>query len=251
MLIPDSIERTVPVREQLKRELDADGMSLFETEGISHKKGQFSVFQRFLWQDDVPSDHNRVRLMVREAVDLAKYGIFEWLDFNVFFIVYTERCGQFLVYGLSEGIIEDVLDSKDCKELAAWLSQYAGKRQRMKPLVKPEYFTCLDHCLRENGVPYPGNFDGIIFSETNVPQVVLEFSRVKYDSLQKHRKNLLSDRMGQRLFTEDKNRWRIILELSQELSISNLIIWWQDGNSDKFMTGSVAHVDSKSGLEYR
>lgn len=55
--------------------------------------------------------------------------------------------------------------------------------------------------------------------------------------------------MGERLFAEDRNRWRIILELSKELSIPNLIIWWQDGNSDKFMTGCVAHVNSKSGLE--
>ena len=168
---------------------------------------------------------------------------------NVFFIIYTEQCTRFLVYELSEGIIKDVLDCEDCKELSIWLSRYVESRRQIKPLVQPEYFSCLDRCLRAKGVSYPGNFDDIIFSELNVPRVVLEFSRVKYNLLQKHRKNLLSQEIGERFFREDRNRWSIILELSQALSIPNLIIWWQDGNSDKFMTGSVAHVDSKNGLE--
>jgi len=95
---------------------------------------------------------------------------------NVFFIIYTEQCTRFLVYELSEGIIKDVLDCEDCKELSIWLSRYVESRRQIKPLVQPEYFSCLDRCLRAKGVSYPGNFDDIIFSELNVPRIVLEFS---------------------------------------------------------------------------
>lgn len=153
MLIVDSIERAIPVRERLKQELKTIGMELFETEGISHKKDRFSVFQRFLWSDNKLPDQSLVRQMVEETVDTAKYGIFEWLDFNVFFLVYTELCGQFFVFRLRGGIVESVLECDSCEDLAAWLSSYVESRRYVKPFVQTDYFTCLDRCLRDNGVP--------------------------------------------------------------------------------------------------
>lgn len=213
------------------------------------REGRFSLFQRLVGDGALlKANVVDVRGAVESSLDLQPYTLFGWIGLEVFFIVYEANCERFLVFGLNDDQLTVVLDTTKCGELARWLSEYVPPRPKPKPFVKEAYARCIDVCLRENSVPYPGNFDGIIFSDERTPAAVVEFSRVEYASLAKHMKNLHSSRLGEKFFREDKNRWQIVLDVSKFLSVPNVIIWWDANDDSAFLKGSVEHVRSKEGI---
>lgn len=246
----DTVERPIPVKDKIRKDIEKYGYFLFESEGISeNEKGQFSIFERFILRTDtnVGQMGSDIQRLLGKKVDYFSF-LKDDKNFNVFFIVFKADCSFFGIWTLRNGDIEFINDFDNCKDLSDWLTKYVPKREKIKAFKKQFYLKCIDNCLRNHGIPYPGNFDGMIFcSDKLEPKLVLEFSKVNYTTLKKHKENLQGD-LGNKFFREDINRWLIFLNLSKILGIPNRIIWWYT-KREEYMLGDVEHLKSKDGIK--
>ena len=253
ILEEDSVEPPIDVKEKIKSDINENNCIIFESEGISkNEEGKFSIFQRFILKNGVENIKTNFMAMSIKKKLGKKIDVFDFLKrkgFNVFFIVFTSNCSYFWIFTVENKNITllDIFNS--CDELSSWLSEYVPKRDKIKPFRKILYLRCIDKCLRDMGVPYPGNFDGIIFCFNGSlrPTLLLEFSKVKYTSLEEHKRNL-KGKLGDKFFREDRNRWSILFEVSKILNISNRIIWWST-KREEYMIGTIRHVTSKEGIQ--
>jgi len=247
----DTVEQHILTKDKIKKDLGKYGFFLFESEGISeNEKGQFSIFERFILNTntniDIDKIGNYIHSLLGKKIDYFSF-LKENKKFNVFFIVFKYDCSFFGIWTLEYRNIKFKNSFNNCKDFSKWLAQHVVKREKIKPFRKQHYLKCIDNCLRDNRVPYPGNFDGILFYSYNLePKLVLEFSKVNYTTLKRHKENL-QGYLGDRYFKEDINRWSIFLNLSKKLKVPNRIIWWYT-KSEEYMVGYVEHLKSKEGI---
>lgn len=246
----DTVEQTIPLKEKLRKDIEKKGYFLFESEGISkNESGEFSIFERIVLHEKANLPLNQIENEIQKLMN-TKIPYYKFLkeekNFNVFFIVYSNDCSFFWIFTLENNSIKFIKSFDDFRALAAWLELYTPKKEFNKPFGKP-YLKCIDKGLREYGVPYPGNFDGLIFERNSLrPKLLLEFSKVNYTTLEKHKINLQGT-LGDKFFREDKNRWSIFLKFTEVLNAPNRIVWWYT-KREEYMLGEVNHTKSKDGV---
>jgi len=240
-----SIEKRIPIKDIIINSISKREFHFFETEGVTNKNNYFTIFQRFkIDYIDAFSNEETINQFM-SLVDIKNYYSLNTRGFDVIFIAYQKDCQNFLCFEFNEYIFEKIYQTNCCEKLAKeFLTKYVLVRRNIKPMKVSSYFTCIDKCLRKHGIAYPGNFDGLIFSSTYIPKILVEFSKVNYTSLNNHKRNL---EIG-RYFAEDKNRWKIFLETANFLKIPNLVIWWDGNNSNNFMTGHIEHINNHNGI---
>jgi len=240
-----TVESRIPVKDKIIENISERGFHFFETEGITNNNNNFTIFQRFKATNIDTIANEEIISKINELVDMRIYSSLKAKGLEVIFIVYEKECKNFLCYQYNNLNLDEIFQTNDCKTLAIdFFTKYVSVKKHSKPIKVPQNFTCIDICLRKHDIAYPGNFDGLILSSDNIPKLLIEFSKVKYATLEVHRSNLGYGRF----FDEDKNRWKIFLETANFLNIPNLVIWWDYNNDNNFMTGYIDHIENKDGI---
>lgn len=252
-----TIEEKKTIEDELTSQLKNMGYEWFTCEGVSITS-ETNLFERFqsdlitlntiikLFEQDFYHALNRFEeLIVNEGIYTQNH--YEFVDkimskgikYNI--IVHTDNCSKFIWIKLNEARY-DVFNS--CKELADMMYQLTGKKEQ-KHFYYSSKLKCIDKCLRNYGVPYPGNFDGIIYNKDTLdPVMVIEFSKVKWkNSLEEHLNSYCSD--NSRFWKEDKNRWNVLFKLKLKLNIPVYIVWWLT-KSFECAIGELQMIDEKS-----
>lgn len=262
-VIYSSVEQPIPIKEKLVNGFKKIGLLFYECEGLAENKNpqlkdvKFALFERF----EYSIDNNNMRKELGEEVIKKGYKVllqerpeikkvYSYLfprKIAIFWIFYEGDCKNFHIYRIlmskKNSILcyKHILSTSSCKELSCWLYGITQKEIH-KDFYKESYLKCIDKCLRYYRVPYPGNLDGLVISEDSDKTLILEFSKVKYTTLEEHRKRY------KRYFKEDINRWRVLFDFGRLLKTKVKIIWWEPGSENKFMLGELSNIDSPEGL---
>lgn len=228
-----TVEEEIPIKSILKEGLVRAGLVLYECEGIAKTmNGGLTIFERVEILD--PNQVSNKSLLKdacklisqRNSMDVKLwYSFLSGKNGGIYLLLHDSSCQHFIVseYETKSGEFKKIKETNCCKDLSDFLYGITHKNVRKKFIYNTK-MKCIDKCLRDNGVPHPGNLDGIVLEQTHekiTPKLILEFSKVNYASFEKHRSIY-----EEKYLAEDANRWEILSYVSKVLDVPAGIIWW-------------------------
>ncbi|MBS1249505.1 MAG: hypothetical protein MAG431_01085 [Chloroflexi bacterium] len=218
----DTPEPSNPVQKILWE----NAIQIYSLDGFSVKEDKVTgLFERRLSQveiDKVTPALVKEHIAQNSQAWKAKIGLADCLKIPLHLIIYEhdQDCYKMFRLLLAGQIIKiKLMDTLTCQGLAQYFGTLKGIKVT-KGFVESDRLSNLDTCLRNYGVPWPGNLDGFFWDEKNKQCLgVIEFSRTRKNPVETHNINTY--------FHEDKNRWRPLLILQKNLDSELIIIIWK------------------------
>jgi len=218
---------TPEVRNWILKDMLGAGVPLCYLEGFSVKEEKVTALFERRKSDKDPSSCStgevasfltkneserewKSKCRLAEILGVPLYLVI-WRDAEETFRICSVSCSN---SSLSVSLVTDV---SNCKGLADWLAPVKGIHVSKK-FEEFGRLSIIDKCLRDHGMPWPGDLDGFVM-RANSPSVLIEFARTRVKSVSQHN---LND-----YFPQDINRWTPLEIARKCLKVPFLIVTWR------------------------
>lgn len=150
----------------------------------------------------------------------AKLNVAARLDVPYFLALYDDS--NVGVYEISDDSAQFKTHFSSYKDFGEWTMQFRD-RDMNKGFEHDSNLPRFDKQLREAGYPWPGNLDSVWVEDGDV-RAVIEFQTTNVTAVRKHSNN--------KFFSADKQRWKVIDLVAQQLDRPLVIIVWSPNADD-------------------